>query len=111
MTGYYANATTVLVPFAGTQAPTVTAEVTSPNFRDVQTLRLCWEDGSIDELIFSSRLQKAIEEYNDLVTDAAMIHLHKDSAGNLVQGLVVDGTYCTPYTTEVRPQQETFRIG
>ena len=98
------------MPFAGTQAPKVTVEAAGPDRFDVQTLRLRWEDGTTDELIFTSRLAKAIEERDGMVTDAALVHLQKDAAGKLINGLVVDGTYLTPYVAGVRSKPETFRM-
>jgi hypothetical protein len=93
---------TVLIPFRGPDAPAVTAEASLDDATGLHTLRLAWEDGSTDELFATPRLESAIPCRDDLDTDAALIHLQRNPAGNLVRGLAVDATYVHPYAVEVK---------
>jgi len=106
---------TVLVPFAGKDAPRLTAEAdggrtSGPHASGVSRLVLRWSDGTLDELYWTRRLEQIVRAPGQFETDGVLVHLTKDAAGALRQGLVVDGTYCEPFTTGERKRLSTFRI-
>jgi hypothetical protein len=107
-----ADLVTVLVPFPGGTEPGLTAQATGPslefNARGPGKLSLRWADGSTDELFWTRRLKEAIGEQGGMNTDAALVHLQKRSDGTLDHGLVVDGTYLRPFTSEKRVRLEMF---
>ncbi len=94
---------TVLVPFRGPDAPAVEAEAAIDDI-GVQTLRLRWADGTVDELFATPRLESAISSIDAITTDAALVLLHRNAAGAVTGGLVVDGTYVAPYVTEAKAE-------
>jgi len=108
MTNSVVQLATVLVPFKGTQAPELRVEADDCPDNGLLALHLRWGDGSTDEILATPRLSSAIDAYANLITDAALVHLHQDAAGKLVKGLVVDGTYLRPYTADVRDEMGTF---
>jgi len=101
--------TTVLLPFAGIQPPDLTATVTTLT-GGAEVLRLLWTDDSVDEVVHTPCLLRAIDRYADLDTDAALVHRHFTPQGSMNHGLVVDGSYCAPYVTVRRMRSEAFGI-
>ena len=93
-TAHYA---TVLVPFAGKDAPKVTATAVAPDMgfggRGAGRLEIKWSDGSTDEVVWIRKLENAINQQHGLDTDASLVHMQRDSAGKLVRGLAVDGQF------------------
>lgn len=89
---------TVLLPFAGSAPPAIKSEATGPEpLRDSRLagcLRLEHEDGSQDLVVWTRRLQHAIERQHGLFTDASLVHLRLGADGGVAEGLLVDGTFC-----------------
>jgi hypothetical protein len=87
----------VLVPFAGTETPRLTAVATQPDMgfggRGAGKLELKWADGSSDLVVWIRKLENAIGQQHGLDTDASLVHLQRDAAGRLIRGLAVDGRY------------------
>ena len=106
-----AQLATVLIPFRGAQPPALTIETGEYRDNAPLSLRLRWADGHTDEIIATPRLATAIDAHEEIVTDAALVHLHKDADGKLVRGLVVDGTYLRPYAAETQGETGTYVIG
>jgi hypothetical protein len=92
-----ADLATVLLPFAGTTAPVVSAQATPPVYefgeRGAATVELIWGDGSCDRIIWIREMKNAIQEQHGVDTDASLIHLHLAPDGHLLGGLAVDGHY------------------
>ena len=106
-----AQLATVIIPFRGAQPPALTIETGEYRDNAPLSLRLRWADGHTDEIIATPRLATAIDAHEEIVTDAALVHLHKDADGKLVRGLVVDGTYLRPYAAETQGETGTYVIG
>lgn len=92
-----AHLATVLVPFAGTAKPEIAAEAIGFRLgfgdRTAGKLDLRWPDGSTDRIIWTRRLEHAIDDQHGMDTDAALVHLLGNPAGQFTQGLAVDGSY------------------
>jgi hypothetical protein len=92
-----AHLVTVLVPFAGADAPRVLARAARPGIefadRTAGRLDLQWPDGSSDVVIWSGRLEEAIDRQRGVDTDAGLVHLQFDPAGRLVQGLAAEASF------------------
>jgi hypothetical protein len=90
---------TVLVPFAGTRRPQVTAQAeidacgTAGSDRAVCSLLLRWGDGSSDHVVWARRLRHSIDDRFGIDTDAALVHLRLGAGGEAAGGLAVDGSY------------------
>jgi len=96
MMGSYVS---VLVPFAGTVRPEVTARVTPPvHAGDPWCLELSWGDGSRDTLYWSEitaahdGTTKMLGTLDDFDTDASILWLRRDAAGTPTDGAALDGT-------------------
>lgn len=88
---------TVLVPFAGAIAPRIEARASEPDIgfsqRKAGRLDLRWEDGSQDAIVWTRRLEHAIDRQHGIDTDASLAHLRIDAAGNVAGGLAVDAEF------------------
>lgn len=88
---------TVLIPFTGTEAPAVRVSALRPGIdfadRTPGQLDIYWPDGSRDFLLWTGRIEEAIDTYRDIDTDAALLHLQFDADGQFIKGLTVDATY------------------
>ncbi len=96
MAGSYVS---ILVPFAGTVRPEVTAVVTPPaHASDAWCLELSWGDGSRDTLHWSEitaahdGTTKMLGTLNDFDTDASILWLRRDVTGAPTDGAALDGT-------------------
>jgi hypothetical protein len=87
----------VLIPFEGTDAPQVKAHALAPGTqfadRTAGRLDLEWPDGSSDLIVWTGRLEEAIDRQRGVDTDAGLVHLQFDRAGGLIGGLAVDGHF------------------
>jgi hypothetical protein len=88
---------TVLIPFAGTEAPHVTAHATRPGVeftdRTAGRLHLRWADGSTDLIVWSGRIEDAIDTQHGVDTDGELVHLQFDATGRLSGGALAGGTF------------------
>lgn len=96
MNGLHAKIATVLLPFAGDDAPSVTA--TAHQFQGSEPTHLClsWADGSTDELWWTDRLDTMLGEIEDIETDGGLLHLHKSGNGRVLSGCAIEATYLAP---------------
>ncbi|MHB9131068.1 MAG: heparinase II/III family protein [Armatimonadota bacterium] len=101
---------TVLIPFRGATPPKVTAQSTAPTEYGPGQVLLTWDNGSTDEVFWMRRMEHAINAANNMSTDAGLVHLQKDTSGQVTRGLVVDGTHLAPYAPVLRPSPATFII-
>jgi len=88
----------VLIPFAGATPPRIESRATGPDVlrdsRRAGCLRLDGEDGGRDLIIWTRRLEHAIDRQHGLVTDASLVHMRMNESGAVEEGLMVDGTFC-----------------
>ena len=89
----------VLIPFAGTTVPQVSAEVVPPpNASASWRLNLLWEDGRRDTLHWSEiaaagdGTTKMLGRLDGFDTDASMLWLSHDPSGGTTGGAALDGT-------------------
>lgn len=115
---WHTDLATVLVPFAGAQAPQVevTGALDPGASADIARpcpgmLSLRWGDGSTDHIWWTRRLESALDEQSGFTTDAALVHLQRDASGRLTGGVAVDGTFVDPYAPRHRGESATFGIG
>jgi hypothetical protein len=108
---------TVLVPYRGTKPPEVAVEKVIDPEHNASFMRpgygmlvLRWGDGTTDELLWTRRMESALNEREGIVTDGGLVHLQKRSDGRLMRGLVVDGTFLEPHATTRRARPETFVV-
>jgi hypothetical protein len=99
-----------LVPYAGSEAPEVEVEAVSPMGKTGH-LRLRWADGSTDTIYWGCNLNLMLGAVDGIDTDSSLVHLRRNAGGEVLEGCVVNGTYCDPFSTEQRTQPETFLIG
>ncbi len=118
---------TVLAPFRGTEAPDVSAEIVpSGGPAAPSRLTLRWGSGETDTVWWTRRLGTAVGTVSEtdataagrgavpasvIETDASLLHLRRDAAGKLAQGVCVDATYCAPLTASVSPAPGLIRLG
>ena len=108
MDSRWAEITTVIVPFPGPEAPALAAEAVPTAPDNVGTLKLNWPDGSADELYWYYRLDLMIGERFGMDTDASMVHLSRDPAGEVTGGHVIEGSYLRPFVDKQRDTPTTF---
>jgi hypothetical protein len=89
----------VLIPFAGTTVPQVSAEVVPPPNADAPwRISLLWEDGRRDTLHWSEiaaagdGTTKMLGRLDGFDTDASMLWLCHDPSGGTTGGAALDGT-------------------
>lgn len=109
---YDTHFVTLLVPFKGTRPPGVelASPAVAPEVDGCGRVALRWENGETDEFWFTGRQEVALGERGGFETDAGLVHLHKAASGKLTRALVVDGTYLSPITKEVRPTMGVFAV-
>ncbi|MFP4028908.1 MAG: heparinase II/III family protein [Candidatus Brocadiia bacterium] len=105
---YYTDVATVLIPYEGTEAPSVKAEGNADDGCGINHLRLEWAEGTTDDLIWTARLFTAIGEWSEMKTDASLVHLRRDQNAEVTRGLIVDGTHLDPFYPEELSSPETF---
>lgn len=94
---------TVLVPFAGQQPPQVQVTATAdPEQAGYGKVRLCWEDESTDEVLWTRRLRDPLGAREGIETDSALVHLQKNARGKVVRGFAMDATRLSPYSSRTR---------
>jgi len=109
--GGFTDLAAVMVPFRGAEPPRVQAEAyDTAAGHGTARLRLRWADGSTDDVLWTGRFAVMIGAQEELETDASLVHLHRDPQGELVRGLVFDGTYVKPWSPRPRPAPEAFLI-
>ena len=88
---------TVLVPFAGAARPVVRATAARPGIRfgdrTAGRLDLAWPDGTSDLVVWSARLEEAIDQQHGLDTDASLVHLAFTAGGRLLHGAAADAHF------------------
>lgn len=101
---------TVLIPFAGTSLPEVQAEVLRPAESGAPwRLKLKWSTGETDTLYWSEiavaggGTTKMLGRMEDFNTDASMLWLNREPAGNPTRGSALDGTRFAWTTDETAP--------
>ena len=115
---WHTDLATVLVPFRGATPPQVEVTATVDPGREGDfyhpspgMIALRWGDGSTDEVWWSRRLSKPLENRGTFSTDASLVHLRRDASGTLAGGLVVDGTHIEPFAPTVRPEPGVWVLG
>jgi hypothetical protein len=101
---------TVLVPFVGSQAPSIAAEMHPLSANAVRGLSLRWPDGTSEQLYWTDRLSSPLGRQAQFDTDAMMLHLLQDSGGKLRQGMALHGTYAFPFDPGIRRTAQTFAL-
>lgn len=105
----HAHFASVLIPFDH-QLPEVCVDGAGQVMNGrVQWFRLAWPDGSTDEFWWYRNLEYPIQEQDEFVTDASLVHLHKEAQGASTV-LAVDGTYLRPLTVETLEKPGTFVV-
>lgn len=99
---------TVFVPYRGKEAPDISASVRSGRCWE---LAIEWADGSSDLVYWTGRLARALGDLPGIETDAGLVHIRRPADGRAAGGLVVDGIYLEPLTSERRPSPAVFAIG
>ena len=109
---WHTDMATVMIPHVPGEQPRVVAErLADPSDAKFGRIALKWDDGTVDEVYWTRRLQFALDDADGIRTDAAMVHIAKGADGEFVKALVYDGSYLDPYTKEWREKRETFVIG
>lgn len=92
-----ANFATVLVPYAGTSVPKVEINAEAPDIGlggpPAGRMELRWGDDSIDRIIWTPRLEYAINQQHGIDSDASLVHLHYTDKTKLAGGLVAEGRF------------------
>ena len=103
---------TVLVPFAGTQAPALSASAQAPG-PGVRPgwVRLAWGDGTTDEIHYVSRAMTMLGDGDGWATDGGLLHLRRDAAGRVLGGVAADATWVAPYAPAPRPAPGLLAFG
>lgn len=106
---------TVLVPYRGTARPALTvARTVDPEHTTRQydpgygMVSLRWGDGTRDDLLWTRRLETALDVREGMTTDAGLVHLRRAADGRVTGGLAVEATYLDPYAPQRRADRETF---
>lgn len=88
---------TILIPFAGGDAPELTATAQPPGVeftdRTAGQLELRWSDGTSDRIVWSGRLEDSIDRQRGVDTDGELVHLRFDAAGRLAGGALAGGSF------------------
>ncbi|MFB3890729.1 MAG: heparinase II/III family protein [Phycisphaerae bacterium] len=106
-----ADLVTVLVPFAGRAVPQVAAEAQATGDGRPGRLVLRWADGQTDTVVWTRRLESAIDQYEGIATDASLLHLARCGDGKLIRGIAIDATRLVPLRSERSPRPGTIVIG
>ncbi len=104
-----ADFATVLIPFAGPDAPRVCA--TAHQVDGASELTLSWEDGTTDTVFWTRELSRMLGAMGDLDTDSALVHVTRDADGAVQRAFAFDATYLRPYDAHVRPAPEVIVVG
>lgn len=96
---YITELVTVLLPYRGTEAPELRAEIRGAfDGRGIRTgnaaVLLHHGDGSTDEFVWSLSLKAPINGWDGLNTDAAVMHIHRGPGGEIIRGTALDAAWC-----------------
>ena len=111
---WYDDFATVLIPYAGAEAPCVKATGCVPRGEEVPlderagNLTLTWEDGSVDRVLWTRSLKAPIGANRDIETDAALVHLGRGSNGEMNTALAHRGTFLEPFGGPTTERLDTF---
>ncbi len=100
--------TTVIVPFKGHNHPALTAELNHEGTR--RTLTLQWQNGQRDTVYFIDYTAHSIDNADQFITDASIVHLHTSENVSAIEGMIAKGTFISPYMKKPEPQPGMVRF-
>lgn len=93
MAEYITRSLTILVPYRGAMPPAVATEFDSSEKGGPARLRLGWEDGSRDTLIWNESLDFMLGETEIGETDGALLYRRENAGGETEALAMLDGTW------------------
>lgn len=100
---------TILIPFGDGQVPGVSViEQVAPESSAYGQVAIRWDDGTLDTVLWTPRLQAALGCAGPVHTDAALVHLRTGVGRKIESGLVYEGTTLEPILSPGRETRQTF---
>ena len=85
---------TVIVPFAGREAPEVRASAVAPKGSQPGRVALVWPDGTRDEVLWRPLLETMVGKAYGVDSDGSLVHVRRDASGRVLQSFAFDSTFC-----------------